>query len=91
MFACLYLFFVHRISVSHNDKGILAVPLDNKHIKLYDLAGNRLGQLPRNNRQVCSLCFDHPCLQWSTLTHFVWFYVVPSGSQTHGVQCSMVT
>jgi len=41
-----------RLSVSHDDKHALAVPLDNRHIKLYDLACNRLANLPRRHRQV---------------------------------------
>ena len=31
---------------------MLAVPLDNRHIKLYDLGGNRLANLPHRNRKV---------------------------------------
>ena len=41
-----------RLSVSHDDRHALAVPLDNSHIKLYDLAGNRLAHLPRRGGQV---------------------------------------
>ena len=43
---------VNRLSVSHDDRGLLAVPLDNRHIKLYDLTGSRVANLPRRNRQV---------------------------------------
>ena len=43
---------INRISVSHGNRPILAVPLDNGHMKLYDLTGSRLAQLPRQ-RQVC--------------------------------------
>ena len=32
---------------------MLAVPLDNRHIRIYSLQGNRLAQLPRRNNQVC--------------------------------------
>jgi len=42
---------INRLSVSHDDKHALAVPLDNRHIKLYDLACNRLANLPRRHRQ----------------------------------------
>ena len=41
-----------RLSVSLDDRHALAVPLDNSHIKLYDLAGNRLAHLPRRGGQV---------------------------------------
>lgn len=54
---------VNRISVSH-DHHVLAVPLDNRHIKLYDLGGNRLANLPHRNRKehlrmVHSVCWSH--------------------------------
>ena len=38
---------VNRLSVSHDERGLLAVPLDNRHIKLYDLTGSRVAHLPR--------------------------------------------
>jgi WD40 repeat protein len=41
---------VNRISVSH-DQHVLAVPLDNRHIRLYDLGGNRIANLPHRNRK----------------------------------------
>ena len=43
---------INRLSVSHDDRGIVAIPLDNRHIKLYDLKGSRVANLPRRNRQV---------------------------------------
>ena len=43
---------VNRLSVSHDDRGTLAIPLDNRHIKLYDLTGSRVASVPRRNRQV---------------------------------------
>ena len=46
---------INRISVSHGDRPILAVPLDNRHVKLYDLTGSRLAHLPRRQRQVRNL------------------------------------
>lgn len=42
---------VNRLAVSHDERGLLAVPLDNRHIKLYDLTGSRVAHLPRRNRQ----------------------------------------
>ncbi|CAI8039990.1 WD repeat-containing protein 37 [Geodia barretti] len=55
---------INRISVSHGNRPILAVPLDNRHLKLYDLSGSRLAQLPRRQRQahrrmVCSVTWSH--------------------------------
>ena len=49
---------INRISVSHGNRPILAVPLDNRHLKLYDLSGSRLAQLPRRQRQV-KFCICH--------------------------------
>ncbi len=43
---------VNRLSVSHDERGLLAIPLDNRHIKLYDLKGSRVASVPRRNRQV---------------------------------------
>lgn len=40
---------VNRISVSAN--GIIALPHDNRHIRLFDLNGQRLARLPRSSRQ----------------------------------------
>ena len=40
--------FLIRISVSFNHN-ILAVPQDNRHIRLYDLNGHRLAHLPHRN------------------------------------------
>ncbi|XP_003387860.1 PREDICTED: WD repeat-containing protein 37-like [Amphimedon queenslandica] len=41
---------INRISVSH-DHQALAVPMDNSHIRLYDLGGNRIATLPHRNRK----------------------------------------
>ncbi|CAG9821553.1 unnamed protein product [Phaedon cochleariae] len=40
---------VNRLSVSSN--GVIAIPHDNRHIRLFDLAGQRLARLPRSTRQ----------------------------------------
>ena len=32
--------------------GVIAIPHDNRHIRLFDLHGVRVGRLPRSNRQV---------------------------------------
>ncbi|ODM93041.1 WD repeat-containing protein 37 [Orchesella cincta] len=40
---------VNRISVSSN--GLIAIPHDDRHVRIFDLSGQRLGRLPRSNRQ----------------------------------------
>ncbi|KAM4557438.1 WD repeat-containing protein 37-like [Fundulus diaphanus] len=42
---------VNRISVSVNQK-IIALPHDNRQVRLFDMSGVRLARLPRSNRQV---------------------------------------
>ncbi|XP_061419320.1 WD repeat-containing protein 37 isoform X2 [Lethenteron reissneri] len=49
---------VNRLSVSPTHK-IIALPHDNRHVRLFDMSGVRLARLPRSNRQghrrmVCS-------------------------------------
>lgn len=41
---------VNRVSVSSN--GLIAIPHDDRHVRIFDLTGQRLGRLPRSNRQV---------------------------------------
>lgn len=41
---------VNRISVSMNQK-IIALPHDNRQVRLFDMSGVRLARLPRTNRQ----------------------------------------
>lgn len=41
---------VNRLAVSSSN--VIAIPHDNRHVRLYDLSGNRLARLPRSNRQV---------------------------------------
>ncbi|CAL1531207.1 unnamed protein product [Lymnaea stagnalis] len=57
---------VNRLSVSQV-QNIIAIPHDNRNIRLYDINGVRIGRLPRNNRQgharmVCSVAWaeNHP-------------------------------
>ena len=52
---------MNRLSVSHDERGLLAVPLDNRHIKLYDSTGSRVAHLPRRNRQVYSVRLHNIC------------------------------
>uniref|UniRef100_A0A8C8FUZ6 WD repeat-containing protein 37 n=1 Tax=Oncorhynchus tshawytscha TaxID=74940 RepID=A0A8C8FUZ6_ONCTS len=42
---------VNRISVSANQR-IIALPHDNRQVRLFDMTGVRLARLPRSNRQV---------------------------------------
>jgi len=42
---------VFRISVSVTQK-VIALPHDNRQVRLFDMAGVRLARLPRSNRQV---------------------------------------
>jgi hypothetical protein len=41
---------VNRIAVSHTS-GLVAIPFDNRNVRIYDLAGNRIARLPRSSRQ----------------------------------------
>lgn len=41
---------VNRLAVS--SAGVVAIPHDNRQVRLYDLGGQRLVRLPRTNRQV---------------------------------------
>jgi WD repeat-containing protein 37 len=43
---------VNRLSVSST--GVIAIPHDNRHIRLFDLNGQRIARLPRTSRQVLS-------------------------------------
>ncbi|TKR68477.1 hypothetical protein L596_024457 [Steinernema carpocapsae] len=36
----------NRLAVSHN---LIAIPHDNRHVRIYDLNGSRVARLPRNN------------------------------------------
>ena len=47
----LFAVVVSRISVSVNQK-IIALPHDNRQVRLFDMSGVRLARLPRSNRQV---------------------------------------
>lgn len=41
---------VNRLAVSNS--GIIAIPHDNRQIRLFDLNGQRIARLPRTSRQV---------------------------------------
>ncbi|XP_045612520.1 WD repeat-containing protein 37 [Procambarus clarkii] len=56
---------VNRLAVSPIN--VIAIPHDNRHVRLYDLTGNRLARLPRSNRQchrrmVCSVAWGEDAL-----------------------------
>ena len=38
---------------------LIALPHDNRHIRLFDISGVRLARLPRRNGQVSSLAMLH--------------------------------
>ncbi|KAI5707237.1 hypothetical protein M8J75_015920 [Diaphorina citri] len=73
---------VNRLSISPVT-GIVAIPHDNRQVRLFDLNGTRLGRLPRNNRQghhrivtattwsddsgLYTCGFDRVVLAWSVL------------------------
>jgi len=42
---------VNKLSVSPSN--VIAVPLDNRNVLLFDLNGLKLARLPRSNRMVC--------------------------------------
>ena len=52
---------INRLSISNN--GLIAIPFDNRNVRLYDLNGQRVGRLPRSARQghtrmVCSTAWS---------------------------------
>ena len=52
---------VNRLAIANS--GVIAIPLDNRNVRLYDLNGQRLGRLPRSSRQghnrmVCSTAWS---------------------------------
>lgn len=48
---------VNRLAVSAN--GVIAIPHDNRHIRLFDVNGQRVTRLPRTSRMVSGI--DHYC------------------------------
>lgn len=52
---------VNRVSVSST--GLIAIPHDDRHVRIFDLTGQRLGRLPRSNRQVMMPAFSLASLQ----------------------------
>lgn len=47
---------VNRVSVSSS--GLIAIPHDDRHVRIFDLNGQRLGRLPRSNRQVSCVIWE---------------------------------
>jgi WD40 repeat protein len=50
---------VNKVSVSPTN--VIAVPLDNRNVLLFDLNGQRLARLPRSNRTVCLIEANKEC------------------------------
>lgn len=44
-------YFSHRLAFS-NTHNLIAIPHDNRNVRLYDITGARVGRLPKSNRQV---------------------------------------
>jgi WD40 repeat protein len=40
---------VNRLAISAN--GLIAIPFDNRNVRIYDMGGQRAGRLPRSSRQ----------------------------------------
>ena len=49
----------NRLAVSNS--GVVAIPHDNRQVRLFDLGGQRIARLPRTSRQVSSV--TNPALQ----------------------------
>ena len=41
----------HRVSLCNTQSGLVAIPFDNRNVRIYDLNGNRIARLPRSSRQ----------------------------------------
>ncbi|CAL2036259.1 unnamed protein product [Caenorhabditis brenneri] len=55
----------NRVSISKSSHAVIAVPMDNRHVRIYDLNGNRLPRMPNrrcHERMVtcCAWLDDHP-------------------------------
>ena len=55
---------VNRISLSSS--GLIAVPHDDRHVRIFDLSGQRLARLPRSNRQVRVINCSHKISSFGT-------------------------
>ncbi|KAK2184675.1 hypothetical protein NP493_257g02017 [Ridgeia piscesae] len=65
---------VNRLSVSPH-QNLMAIPHDNRHIRLYDLNGVRIGRLPNNKRQghsrmVCATAWAEDLSETSVVNLF---------------------
>lgn len=83
---------VNRISVSNG--GIIAIPHDNRHIRLFDLNGQRIARLPRTSRQVrpneniqTFVIFASLRFELVISTNFT--FCISTGTPTHGIVCSV--
>ena len=41
----------HRTAFPGYPSSIIAIPFDNRNVRLYDMNGQRIGRLPRSSRQ----------------------------------------
>ena len=46
----------NRLAVSNS--GVVAIPLDNRQVRLFDISGQRIARLPRTSRQVSVVCIS---------------------------------
>lgn len=67
-----------RLAVS--SWGVIAIPHDNRHIRLYDLQGVRQARLPRSNRTVSYHLLSIVLVEYQLMSS-----LVISGSQSHGM------
>lgn len=63
---------VNRLAVSSG--GIIAIPHDNRHIRLFDLNGQRVARLPRTSRQVRTR--NYRFFFWKFENECIFFYRV---------------
>lgn len=78
---------VNRISVSNG--GIIAIPHDNRHIRLFDLNGQRIARLPRTSRQVNDATYKPYSFFYVRMkisTQYEFFHLhLTTGTPTYGI------
>lgn len=60
---------VNRLAVSAN--GLLAIPFDNRNVRIYDMSGQRAGRLPRYDYQQKSIWSHSWTNLYMLLSHFL--------------------
>jgi WD40 repeat protein len=79
----------NRLAVSPS--GVIAIPYDNRQVRLFDLNGNRLARLPRSSRQVCHqiffyvLIFNRFKFNIFFICDLLFFFSPLTGSSANGV------